>query len=154
MTTQNYSPDDLIDLLTAGAQIADRPTMKAAVHLLTFTQFPHQHDAVSLLEFDNDEDPSVPAGAAYVRDWRQVAAVALERRWGTGAEHLVALAVSLATGGPVDLRATVPSGGYAHAQRVIEAMVIATGHSTHYAITRTPELEQLIRDRDALLSGN
>ena len=146
-----YSPDELIDLLTAGATVG--PTLQAAVHLLTFTPFPHQHDAVSLLEFDNDEDPDAPATAAYVKDWRQVSSLAFARRWGSGAEDLVALAVSLATGDPVDLRAAVPSGGYAHARRVIEAMAIATGQGEHYEITPTEKLAQLLAERDALLGS-
>jgi hypothetical protein len=33
--------DELIELLTAGAQLDGRPTMQAAVQLLTFTAFPH-----------------------------------------------------------------------------------------------------------------
>jgi hypothetical protein len=89
-----------------------------------------------------------------VRDWHAVESVATTRRWGTGAERLVALAVSLATGDPVDLRDAVIGGGFAHARRVIEAIAIATGHGAHYEITPTAKLDQLIADRDALLNSN
>jgi len=151
--TPTHTPEELIELLTAGAQLDGRPTMQAAVHLLTFTSFPHQSDAGQLIEFDNDADPEAPVTAAFIRDWRQVSAIARQRRWGTGAENLVALAVSLATGDPVDLRAAAPSGGHAHARRVIEAMAIATGHAAHYEITPTAKLDHLIAERDALLNG-
>lgn len=148
-----HSPDELIDLLTAGAHDA-RPTMRAAVHLLTFTAFAHQIDAAGLLTFDNDDDPDTPATAAYVRDWGQIESIAIARRWGTGGERLVALAVSLATGEPVDLRDTVPTGGHAHARRVIEAMAIATGYDLMYAITPTATLDRMLAENDALLTGN
>ncbi|WP_018219161.1 hypothetical protein [Salinispora vitiensis] len=138
------SPDELIDLLTVGARFGGRPTMQAAVHLLTFTAFPHQHDAVSMLEFDNDDDTDAPVTAAFVRDWPTVESIAVARRWGTGAQRLVALAVSLASGEPVDLRDAVVAGGHAHARRVIEAMAIATGHDEMHALTPTATLDQLI----------
>lgn len=148
-----HTPDQLIELLTAGAQLDGRPTMQAAVHLLTFTPFPHQADVATLLEFDNDADPDAPVTAAFVTDWRTVESIAVARQWGTGAQRLVALAVSLATGESVDLRDTVPVGGHAHARRVIEAMAIATGYGQHYEIRPTAKLDELLAERDALLGS-
>jgi hypothetical protein len=151
MTTQTYSPDELSQLLIAGALLDGRPTMQAAVHLLTFTAFTHQTDAGSLIDLDNDADPDAPVTAAFVRDWPTVESIAVARRWGGGAQQLVALAVSLAAGEPVDLRENVTAGGYAHARRAT-AIAIATGYSEHYTITATPALEQILAERDALLN--
>lgn len=145
-----YSPDELIELLTAGANVDGRPTMQAAVHLLTFTAFPHQADASTLLTFDNDDDPDMPTTAAFVRDWPAVESLAIARRWGSGGEHLIALAVSLAAGTAVDLLDLLPGLGSAHARRVIEAIVIATGTAHLYEITGTAALDQLNADRAAL----
>ena len=36
-----HSPGELIELLTAGATTTDRAAVRAAIHLLTFTQLPH-----------------------------------------------------------------------------------------------------------------
>lgn len=153
MRSKRHSPDELIDLLTAGAQLDGRPTTQAAVHLLTFSSFPHQADALSLIEFDNDGDEDLPVTAAFVTDWPAVESMAAARRWGSGTQRLVALAVSLATGAPIDLRDTVPAGGHAHARRVIEAMAVATGYAEVYAITPTVKLDQMIAERDALFNS-
>lgn len=150
MPKNTYSAEQLTELLTAGA-VNGRPTVQAAVHLLTFTSFVHQHDAVTLLDFDNDDDPDAPVTAAFVRDWPAVESLAIARRWGRGGESLITLAVSLAAGTAVDLRDVLPGLGSAHARRVIEAVVIATGTAHLYEISGTAELDKLIADREALL---
>ncbi len=78
----------------------------------------------------------------------------MAERLGGGDQRLLALAVSLATGAPVDLAANVSVGGFAHIRRVIEAIAIAAGGADLYAITPTEKLNQLIADRDAMLGGN
>lgn len=151
--SDTYSPEQLVDLLVEGARLDGRPTTQAAVHLLTYTAFVHQLDASDLVEFDNDDDPDAPVTAAFVRDWPKAESIAIARRWGGAGERLTGLAASLATGEPVDLRNTLPGLGSAHARRVIEAVVIATGTAHLYEITGTAVLDQLNAEREALSRG-
>ena len=160
MTNPTYSPDELTQMLAAGAEILDRTNVQAAIHLLTFTSLPHRPAFPALLDvlpaLPDDEDIDAPDGpglAAYVRDGKSLPASPAAARLSGSDRQLLALAVSLAVGEPVDLAANLGVGGYAHARRVIEAIAIATGYGEHYQITATPALEQLLAERDTLLGS-
>jgi hypothetical protein len=148
-----HSPDELTQMLVAGAQATGRTNVQAAIHLLTFTSLPHRHAFPELLDVEDVDGRDGPALAAFVKDWKSLPDSPAADRLGGGDQRLLALAVSLAAGEPVDLSANLSVGGYAHARRVIEAMAIATGYSEHYEIRPTAKLDQMIADRDALLNS-
>jgi hypothetical protein len=154
-----HSPDELAQMLVAGAQAIGRTNVQAAIHLLTFTSLPHRHafpellDVFPALDVEDVDGRDGPALAAYVKDWKALPGSAAADRLGGGDQRLLALAVSLAVGEPVDLSANLSVGGYAHARRVIEAMAIATGYSEHYEIRPTARLDQMIAEREALLNS-
>jgi len=150
MSDTEYSPEALCDLLTAGATAIGRPNVQAAVHLLTFTSLPHRRDFPSLIVFEYVDTDGVSAPAAFVRDWKALPASRAADRIGSGDARMLALAVGLATGEPVDLRENVAVGGHAHARRVIEAIAIATGYGEMFTVTPTPKLDELLAARDAL----
>jgi hypothetical protein len=148
-----YSPDELTQMLVAGAQALGRTNVQAAVHLLTFTSLPHRRAFAELVEVENVDWQDGPVLAAFVKNWKVLPGSAAADRLGGGDQRLLALAVSLAGGEPVDLSTNLSVGGYAHARRVIEAVAIATGYGEHYEITPTAKLDQLIAERDALLNS-
>jgi hypothetical protein len=158
--TTTYSPDELTQMLVAGAQTIGRTNVQAAIHLLTYTSLPHRHTFPALLnilpaliDWEDVDGRDSPALAAYVKDWKSLPDSPAADRLGGGDQRLLALAVSLAVGEPVDLSANLSVGGYAHARRVIEAMAIATGYHEHYEIRPTAKLDQLIAEREALLNS-
>ncbi|MEV0732264.1 hypothetical protein [Polymorphospora sp. NPDC050346] len=83
-----------------------------------------------------------------MRDWKALPTSAAANRLASGDKRLLALAVSLACGEPVDLADNVTVGGHAYARRVIEAIAIATGYAEHYEIVLT----EILAARDALLA--
>lgn len=149
-TPTEYSPEGLCRMLTAGAAAIGRTTVRAAVHLLTFTELPHRRDFPSLIVFEYVDEGELRVPAAFVRDWAALPDSRAADRIGGGDQRMLALAVSLATGGPVDLAANVGVGGHAHARRVIEAIAIATGYGEMYAVTPTAKLDEMLAARDAL----
>lgn len=149
--TAELSADELCQMLTAGANAIDRTNVRAAVHLLTFTALPHRRRFAELIDVE-DVDGRVPV-AAFVRNWKALPGSPAADRLAGGDQRLLALAVSLATGEPVDLAANAAASGYAYARRVIEAIAIATGYSNMYAITSTPALDEMLAANDALFNN-
>ncbi|WP_047891181.1 hypothetical protein [Micromonospora sp. RV43] len=148
-----YTPDQLTELLVAGATCTDRNNISAAVHLITFTSLPHRARFGELLDVDDVDGPDgLRTTAAFVRDWKTLPDSPAADRLASGDQRLIALAVSLATGEPVDLRDNASVGGHAYARRVIEAIAIATGYAEHYEITPTAKLHEMLAARDALLA--
>ena len=142
MSASEFSPDALRALIRAGAWI-DRPAgIKAAVHLLTFTELPDRPGFAELVEvvqlpgYDDGQDVQV----AVIRDWAVLLALPAVDRLSDDDRRLLALAGSLAAGRPVDLAANVAVSSDGHALRIIEAMVIATGYHGKYDITPTERL--------------
>jgi len=147
-----YSADEMSEMLVAGAAAIDRTNVSAAVHLLTFTSLPHRPAFAELVDVEDVAGGDGPGLAAFVR-WKELPGSKAADRLGGADQRLLALAVSLATGEPVDLAANLSVGGHAYARRVIEAVAIATGYGEHYEITPTAKLDRLIAERDALLSS-
>jgi hypothetical protein len=124
----------LKDLLVAGAQWHGTTNMQAAVHLLVFTDLP---DRASFLQHVTIiEDVSLPDGkrgtVASVDVWNALGDV-YHLPSSTG--RLLAIAASLAVGSRVDLRDACSGLGHAHARRVTEAILIATGADDRYTLT-------------------
>jgi hypothetical protein len=120
---------ELRELLLAGARADGNPSLKAAVHLLLFTEMPQarrfrQHVRIGHVR-------TLAYGlvhCAQVTDWRKLADD--PELYPSGAElKFLNLAASFAvTGQPVDLYTEVTSGlDSAHARRLAEAILIATG---------------------------
>jgi hypothetical protein len=142
MPTSEFSPDALRTLIRAGAWIDHRTDMKAAVHLLTFTELPDAPgfaelvEVVQIPEYDDGQDIQV----AIIRDWAALLALPAVGQLSDDDRRLLALAGSLAGGQPVDLAAAVAVSSHGHALRIIESMVIATGYYGKYDITPTERL--------------
>jgi len=146
-----YTAEEMQQLLVAGGKLIGTYPAQAAVHLLTFTELPGRSDFAALVDVEEVPDhDGQPVLAAFVRDWPALASgPAISYRTG-GDARLLALAASLACGQPVDLSANVGVGGHAHAKRVIEAFAIATGTAEFYTVTPTPALDEMLAARDAL----
>ncbi len=129
-----HNPEQMNEMLLAGARLTGTLTARAAVHLLTFTELPGRASFAELVDVVDERDrDGNQVTAAYVTDW---AALPAKAGYLTGGDaRLLALAVSLAAGDPVDLRENLPGLGTAYAHRVIEAVVIATGYDELYTIT-------------------
>lgn len=123
-----YTAEEMERLLVAGAEQIGTCTVRAAVHLLVFTELVH-HGAFAQL-VDVEEVPVQVGGpvlAAFVRDWSGLTSDRVSGRMGSAGQRLLALAASLAVGEPINVRENVVGLGHAHARRVVEAFAIATG---------------------------
>ena len=149
-TTAAYTAEQLQELLGAGGRVDGRPTKQAAIHLLTYTELVRHRGFAGLLDIEDVDLRGEIVTAAFVRDWKALPTSPTAHYMGGGDHRLLALAVSLATGEPVDLAENLVGFGFAHARRAIEAVAIATGAAHLYEVTGTSALQQLIADRDAL----
>jgi hypothetical protein len=152
--------EHLQQMLIAGGRYDGRPTQQAAIHLLTFTELVHHRGFADLLDTEDVElrnDDGELAGqrttAAFVRDWAALPNSPTAGYMSGGSHRLLALAVALATGEPVNLIENLPGLGSAHARRVIEAITIATGTAHLYEITGTAALQRMRDERDALFNS-
>lgn len=129
-----YSAEQMNEMLLAGARLTGTHTARAAAHLLTFTDLPGRASFAELVDVVDERDlDGNQVTAAFVADWTALPAKA---GYLTGGDaRLLAIAASLAAGEPVDLRENLPGFGHAHARRVIEAVIIATGYNDLYAVT-------------------
>jgi hypothetical protein len=116
------------------------PGRRAAVHLLTFTAIPDQPgfaDLVESIEVVWDMGDTVRMGQ--VRSWAAVADFAATADVPDRDRQMVAVAASLAGGPPVSLEAAVRFvDDPAAARRMIEAILIATGHRDRCELTERP----------------
>jgi len=103
------TPDQLNRLLVTGVAHSRLCTMRAAVHLLTYTALCRATPA-----------STSSSSSSTLRDAPTV------RYLGAADQCLLALAVSLTTGQPVDLRQNLIGFPGPYARRVIEAVAIAT----------------------------
>ncbi len=140
-------------MLVDGAWATGRNTITAAVHLLVFTDLPRRpgFDDLFVVEYVHREGDGVRVPAAFVRDWKELARFAGKARLHGAQQRLVDFAVGLATGKPVDLTDAINLGGHAHARRLIEAVAIATGYASYYAVTPTPKLEEMLAEQARML---
>lgn len=150
----DYTNEQIIELLTAGATVVGELTMQAAIHLVTFTELPRlaaftRHvDVQDVLDIDRN-----PVTAAFVRDWRALLRDEEFTRMGGGDHRLLTLAVSLAAGEEISLRQQAIGLGTAHAKRVLEALAISLGVDRFYAITETPALTQMRAERERMFAS-
>ncbi|WP_431935843.1 hypothetical protein [Micromonospora sp. RP3T] len=157
--------DEMRAMLTAGAQRDGALNRRGAVHLLTFTSIPAWRGFPALVDVltvpvmvdAGSDGPWHLDGAdmqvAFVRNWATLAEDIRAAHLSASARRLLTLAVSMATGGPVDLRENLASLGHAHARRVLEAVAIATGADEFYTLTATPALFELEARRAELAGG-
>lgn len=127
---RDYTREEMTALLTSGAcWIGDR-SVQAAVHLLTFTELVGGADLANLVDIDEVTDRNhgrVLAAFVSGDNWRKLA-TGEQLLYRTGRDtRLLALAVSLAFGEPVELSTALAGLDSAHAGRVVEAVRIATG---------------------------
>jgi hypothetical protein len=151
--TTEYTVEQMQQLLIAGAKHNGRYTVRAAIHLLTYTELPQHRgfgQLVKVQQIRSHEGQLV--SAAFVRDWTALPTAPTARYLGGGDHRLLALAISMATGEPVDLYQNLSGFGHAHMRRVTEAVAIATGGAEFYTVTATPALDEVLTRRDALFS--
>jgi hypothetical protein len=138
-----YDQDEITDLLNAAARIDGRHSMKAAVHLLTYTELPGRSDFARHVDIrvGHTSDGASLTGA-WVRDWD--ALLADTEVYLTGAEdRMLQVAASYAVGRPVDLQSHANGLGTAHAKRLIEAVVIGAGVAECFTLNGTARLADL-----------
>lgn len=135
---EHPEPEQLERMLLAGAEHGGTYPVKAAVHLLVFTELIRHRRFVDQLEFLEITDPAgEPATAAFVRDWTTLLDGPTAHLLGGGATRLLTLAMALATGHPVDLRDNLRGFGHAHARRAVEAVALATGYPATPTLGKT-----------------
>lgn len=147
--------DDMRALLVAGARFTGRLTVQGAVHLLTFTDVPAWLGFPSLVHIERVDD--VACGetydAAFVPSWPTLLEDTRAAHVSGSAHRLLALAVSLAVGTPVDLRENLTGFGHVTARRVLEAVAIATGAADFWTVTPTAAAIDLARLHAELAGG-
>lgn len=138
-----HGRDWMCSLLAAGARLDGTHSVAAAVHLLTFTGLPGHRDFARYVRIESvSADGTWRAKAAWVRNWDALLSDGSIYVSG-GLRRLLEVAASYAAGRPVDLRHASSGLGTAHAGRLIEAAVIATGMAEYYTVTGTAKLAGL-----------
>ena len=144
--------DTLRELLIAGARF-DVLTARAAMHLVAFTGLPDSRRFASHVTVDNHYADGAKIPIARIPDWDALLADGELGLTGTERRFLE-VAASFACGRPVSLMAQVTNElGWAHARRLMEAILLATGTEELLAIDDTARLGEL-RDLHASLSGD
>lgn len=136
------STEDMTAALNYGAALDDRPTLLAAIHLLVFTDLPGRADFARFVDIEPVENREGVEQLAAFPKWHKLADAVAEFRLDGAKDRLLQLAVSYATGKPVDLR-EVTGLGTAHAKAAIEAAIIAQGMTGFYQLNDGPELERM-----------
>lgn len=146
---------DFIEALLAAGQ-AETLTGRAAVWLVAQTALPHRRDFRGMVELYTARSRETNAETLFAGIvWDKLAAKLPEMRLDSADERLVRLALSYATGAPVDLRDVSSGYGSVHMGYVIEAARIATGaeDSDLYWVSEGPGLARIKAFNDSLL-GN
>lgn len=153
-TTALLGPgDEMRAMLTAGAEHQGYLNIRAAVHLLTFTDLPAWRGFPRLVDIERVAcRDGQRRTVALLYDWAGLPLDTRAAQISGAGRRLLALAVALAAGGDVDLRDSLSGLGHAHARRVMEAVAIATGADEFYTLTGTPALAEL-EARRAELAG-
>jgi hypothetical protein len=147
------APAELRELLLAGATNNGGLNDQAAMHLLLFTELPGTARFARHVDVDTTWAPGGSVRVARIRDWDQLIADPDLRLSGTE-ERFLAIAASFAAGRPADLSAVVTNSlGWAHARRVAEAVLIATGTTALLAIGDTAKLGDLKALHETLSNG-
>jgi hypothetical protein len=139
-TAAGFAGDEIRAVLRTDIATGASLGRRAAVHLLSFTSVPDQPGfggLVAILDLPWDMGDTVRMGQ--IDDWAAVVAFAESADVPARDRQLIALAASLAGGPPVRLEVGVMfTGDPAAAQRVIEAIAIATGHGDRWEFTERP----------------
>jgi hypothetical protein len=138
--TTSYSPDEMQELLLAGARADGWLPAQAAAHLLVFTGLPGCPPFAAHVEIRDAWSLGDMVRGAWVQDWD--ALLADEDLYLTGTERrFLEVAASFAAGRKISLSGQVTGElGWAHAQRVAEAIFIATGTAGLLQVTGTAKL--------------
>lgn len=154
---EDCTREELCALLTEGARIDGVTTSQAAMHLLTFTSMPGTRAFARHITLDTHysmaDHASLPG--AWVRSWQNLARDK-DVPGGSTEHRFLLLATSLATGKLVNLQDVLSNMGWAHAQRIAEAMLIRMGAGSYLTIGGARALHQaraaeLSRGADGLM---
>jgi hypothetical protein len=147
-TSARFGGDELNQLLAAGAELGGHGPVRAAVHLLTFTELPYWRGFEKLLEIYHVGGPGGVRHAASVRDWRALADAPVAARLSGGDRHLLNVAVGLATGVPAAPAAVPGLGRAGQARRLAEAYAMAASRRGSFVrVTPPARPARLIRPR-------
>lgn len=153
-----YTPEQMNDMLVAGARYQDRANIQAAVHLLTYTDITRRRafgplvfvESVQLLQADGTQEEHASL-IATVRHWKRLPTTSeVTAGLGGAAHRLLTLAVGLAAGTSTDLRENLTGFGHAHKKRVLEAFAIAVEAELLYTLQPTEQLTRLLAFHDNL----
>lgn len=149
----SHSPDELRELLLAGARADGWLPAQAAMHLLTYTGLPGSPRFAAHVDVRDAWSLGAMVRGAWVRDWD--ALLADEELYLTGSEcRLLEVAASFAAGRAISLSEQVTRElGWAHAQRVLEAVIIATGTAELLQVAGTAKLNELKTLHESLSAG-
>ncbi len=149
----SYDPDEMRELLLSGARADGWLPAHAAMHLLTFTDLPGTPQFALHVEVRDAWSPGGPVRGAWVRDWD--ALLADPDQYLTGTERrFLEIAASFAAGRAISLSEQVTSElGWAHAERVAEAVIIAANATGLLQVTGTTKLDELKALHESLSSG-
>lgn len=136
------SAEDMTAALNYAAELDDRPTLLAATHLLVFTDLPGRAGFAKFVDVEPVAGRDGVEHLAAFPKWRKLPEAVEAFRLDSAKDRLLQLAVSYATGEPVDLR-EVTGLGTAHAKAAIEAAIIAQGMTGFFLLSDGPELERM-----------
>jgi len=145
--------DQIPELLLAGARSDGWLPSQAAIHLLVFTELPGASAFGPHVIVEDRYSLGAMHRGAWVRDWN--ALLADENLYLTGTEHrFLQIAASFASGTTISLSKEVSSElGWAHARRLAEAVLIATGTAELLSISDTPKLTEMKVFHESLSPG-
>jgi hypothetical protein len=139
VATFEYSNGSARSALEVDVATGAAPDRHAAVHLLLATELPNRDGFAALVEIIQLEwEPGDIVQMGSVRDWAELSSWADTVALSDDDRRMVALAVSIASGRPVDLATNLVVKDHLRARRIIEAVGIATGHGTKYAVVEVP----------------
>ena len=147
-------PDELNALLITGGCIDGWLPTQAAVHLLTFTglaRAPRFGRHLTIEERWSMVEGSLVPGA-WVNDWDALLTDG-ELHLEDAERKLLEIAASLHSGRQVRLLDQLTNLGWAHAQRIAEAILIALGATEFLSVTGTAKLAELKAMHAALSEG-
>jgi hypothetical protein len=134
-----YSNGSARSALEVGIATGATPDGKAAVHLLLGTELPNRDGFAALVDiYQLEWEPGDFVQMGSVRDWVELSSWADTVELSDDDRRMVALAVSIASGQPINLATGLVMKDPGRARRIIEAVAIATGHGKKYAVVEAP----------------
>jgi hypothetical protein len=144
----------MIELLTRGALLDDNPPGQAAIHLVTFTGVPGTREFARHVQTGTRFSFSANTllTGAWVRSWHKLSGDP-DLMDSAADTRLLALAASLASGKRVNLMDATAGMGWAHAQRIAQAILIRCGAAQFLTVNGTGKLDDLRVMNQALSAG-